>query len=357
MRKWSTEKAWQWHAQQGWLRGFNYLPRTAVNWTEMWQQETFDAACIAQELQWAKAIGFNSLRTNLPFIVWVHDRDGLIRRVEQFLAICRQNDIRVMLTLMDDCGFSGEPPFLGQQKLPVPGVHNSQAAASPGRNIVMRPALWGPVERYVKDIVGHFAHDKTIIIWDLYNEPTNRMIFTPAGRSAFDPALEKRSHRLMVQAFRWAREMDPEQPLTVGAWHILAGQDPIAPVYSHPTDQRALALSDIISFHAYVPLAQLHQAIAYLRQFKRPLLCTEWMARHAASVMHEQLPLFKAQGIGCWQWGLVKGRTQTWLPWPGFTGIDSGASPGWFHDLLDETGVAFDETETALIKQLAQESG
>ena len=106
-----------------------------------------------------------------------------------------------------------------------------------------------------------------------------------------------------------------------------------------------------------MPLAQLHQAIAYLRQFKRPLLCTEWMARHAASVMHEQLPLFKAQGIGCWQWGLVKGRTQTWLPWPGFTGIDSGASPGWFHDLLDETGVAFDETETALIKQLAQESG
>ncbi|WP_338463963.1 cellulase family glycosylhydrolase [Franconibacter daqui] len=357
MRKWSVEKAWNWHAQQGWLRGFNYLPRTAVNWTEMWQRETFDPACIAQELQWAKAIGFNSLRTNLPFIVWEHDRDGLIDRIGQFLEICHQNDIRVMLTLMDDCGFSGEHPFLGQQKLPVPGVHNSQAAASPGRNIVMQPALWGLVERYIKDIVGHFSQHKTLIVWDLYNEPTNRMIFTPSGQTTFDPALERRSHRLMVLAFRWAREMKPQQPLTVGAWHIAAGQDPALPVYSHPTDQRALALSDIISFHAYVPLAQLHQAITYLRQFKRPLLCTEWMARHAASIMHEQLPLFKAQGIGCWQWGLVKGRTQTWLPWPGLATVDASAPPRWFHDLLDETGAAFDETETALIKQLAAEGG
>ncbi|AAM86986.1 hypothetical [Yersinia pestis KIM10+] len=40
MSKWSEEKSWEWHKQQGWLRGFNYLPRTAVNWTEMWQQDT-----------------------------------------------------------------------------------------------------------------------------------------------------------------------------------------------------------------------------------------------------------------------------------------------------------------------------
>ena len=358
MNRWSESKAWEWHEQHSWLRGFNYLPRTAVNWTDMWQRETFDPGCISQELRWARDIGFNTLRTNLPFIVWQNDRDGLMDRIEQFLAICQQNNISVMLTLMDDCGFSGDHPFLGKQKLPVPGVHNSQAAASPGRHIVMQPRLWGQVERYIKDIVGRFACNQTVIAWDLYNEPTNRMIFTPAGGSALDPTLEKYSHRLMVKAFCWAREINPQQPLTVGAWHIAAGAQSESEIYQHPTDQRALALSDIISFHAYVPLAQMKEAIAYLRRFHRPLLCTEWLARHASSTMQEQLPLFKAEKIGCYQWGLVKGRTQTWIPWPGITQYaDKKYQTIWFHDLIDENGTAYDQTETALIKVLTQENG
>jgi hypothetical protein len=34
---WSTERAWQWYWEVSPLRGCNYLPRTAVNMTEMWQ--------------------------------------------------------------------------------------------------------------------------------------------------------------------------------------------------------------------------------------------------------------------------------------------------------------------------------
>lgn len=93
------------------------------------------------------------------------------------------------------------PSFYRATKQPIPGLHNSQAAASPGRNVVMQPYLWGQVERYLKEIIGHFAHDERIVIWDLYNEPTNRMIFTLAGEDAFDPALEEYSHQLMEKAF------------------------------------------------------------------------------------------------------------------------------------------------------------
>lgn len=81
----------------------------------MWQQDTFDPACMTQELQWAAEAGYNTLRTNLPFVVWQHDPDGLMTRVEHFLDICQRVDIKVMLTLMDDCGFSGDHPFIGQQ--------------------------------------------------------------------------------------------------------------------------------------------------------------------------------------------------------------------------------------------------
>ena len=106
MQKWSEDKAWQWQKEHGWLRGFNYLPRTAVNWNEMWQAETFAPEVMEQELAWAKGVGYNTLRTNLPFIVWQADREGLHARIERFLAICERNGIKVMLTPMDDCGFS-----------------------------------------------------------------------------------------------------------------------------------------------------------------------------------------------------------------------------------------------------------
>ena len=58
------------------------------------------------------------------------DRDGLLTRIDTFLTLAKKHQIQVMLTLMDDCGFSGDEPYLGPQKPPVPGKHNSQAAAS-----------------------------------------------------------------------------------------------------------------------------------------------------------------------------------------------------------------------------------
>jgi hypothetical protein len=41
--QWSKAQAQAWYQQKGWLCGFNYLPSTAVNWTDIWQKETFDA--------------------------------------------------------------------------------------------------------------------------------------------------------------------------------------------------------------------------------------------------------------------------------------------------------------------------
>jgi hypothetical protein len=33
---------------------------------------------------WAHDYGYNALRTNLPFIVWEADRDGLLSRIDTF---------------------------------------------------------------------------------------------------------------------------------------------------------------------------------------------------------------------------------------------------------------------------------
>src|SRR5208337_4659930 len=60
--RWPAKKAWQWYHQQPWLCGFNYIPATAINYTEMWQKETFDPKTIDEELTLAEQVRFNSLR-------------------------------------------------------------------------------------------------------------------------------------------------------------------------------------------------------------------------------------------------------------------------------------------------------
>lgn len=196
--QWSKAQAQAWYQQKGWLCGFNYLPSTAVNWTNIWQQETFDAETIDRELGWAAEAGYNTLRINLPFIVWEDDRDGLIARIDKFLTLADSRGFSTMLTLMDDCGFSGDEPYLGPQKPPVPGKHNSQAAASPGRDKVCDPDCWPHIERYIRDVVRQFRDDSRVLLWDLYNEPGNRGIFATGTQEVqYDAKLETCAHELM----------------------------------------------------------------------------------------------------------------------------------------------------------------
>lgn len=357
MQKWTPGQAKQWSKNLPWLAGFNYLPRTAVNWTEMWQKETFDPEIIQQELIWAHKQNYNALRTNLPFIIWQHDRNGLIQRIDQFLAIANDNNIRVMLCLFDDCGFSGDEPYLGQQKEPVPFLHNSQAAASPGRKTVMDKSTWPELKHYVQDIVANFKDDPRIFIWDLYNEPGNTMVFTPEGDKPVSSELEEYSLELMENTFSWVREINPSQPLTVGGWHVPVLEDAeYNEILVHPIDQKAFELSDIISFHAYCKTDRMAQVYDIVQKYQRPLLCTEWLARHVKSEFASHLPFFVKHNIGIFQWGLVEGKTQTVYPWP----IVIKNTKDWqklkFHDVMDAGGTPFYPEEMALLKHYVDET-
>ncbi|MEW5559432.1 cellulase family glycosylhydrolase [Enterobacter asburiae] len=353
-QQWTQQQANAWYQQQGWLCGFNYLPSTAVNWTDIWQKETFDAPTIARELGWAAEAGYNSLRINLPFIVWEHDRDGLIERIHHFLQIADDHGFRTMLTLMDDCGFSGDEPYLGPQKAPVPGKHNSQAAASPGRAKVCDRDEWPQIERYVRDIVRKFRSDKRVLLWDLYNEPGNRGIFaTGTVEVQYDEKLEAFAHELMRKAFEWVRDEDPVQPLTVCAWRLPAEEEGET-FYQHPLDQTALELSDVVSFHAYTNTARMVAIIHQLEQLGRPMFCTEWLARHIGSTIEEQLPLMHAANVAPYQWGLVRGKTQTWLPWPVVMTNSPDYCRLWFHDVFEENGIPFSQAEMRLVRRLSK---
>lgn len=358
-QRWTAQQANDWWSERDWLCGFNFLPSSAVNFLEMWMGDTFDKDAIKRELTWASEIGFNAVRTNPHFLVWKNDRDGLLERIDWFLEIASVLGMTTMPVLFDDCGFGGAEPEYGPQPDPVPNIHNSRAVANPGRNAVMNRDRWGEFEHYIKDLIGTFAEDPRILLWDLYNEPGNLMIFTKIGLFAeHDHALTEHSRDLMVSCFQWARDISPVHPLSVAAWRTPpAGYR--AKAFDNEIDRLALELSDVITFHAYCDRTQAEVYVDQLSELGRPILSTEWMARTIDSKFDDQLILYHDRKVGCFNWGLVKGRTQTHLPWPHTLEELLGGvvnENAWFHDVLRADGSPYDKTETQLIAELTKAS-
>lgn len=354
MDRWTEKDAKDWWQARPWVCGFNFLPSSAVNFIEMWHADTFDLPTIERELGWAAEIGFNAIRVNLPFLGWQHDRDGLFDRLDRLMGVASGQGLSTVPCLFDDCGFGGAEPVWGAQPDPVPGIHNSRAVASPGRETVLNSDLRPVLKAYVRDLITTYRTDRRILFWDLYNEPGNRMDFDKTAYSQFDSELESHALSLMETSFEIARDVGPEAPLSVAAWTTPLPEEDVHP-YQTEIDRSALRHSDIVTFHAYWNKQRVSQFIDYLEVFDRPIICTEWMARQIDSRISDQLELFHDRDVGCFQWGMVKGRTQTWLPWPDDLVHAHGGRIDrdiWFHDLLDEGGRPYDLTEIQTIRAL-----
>ena len=157
--------------QQGWLRGCDFIPSTAVNQLEMWQAESFDTATIARDLGYARSIGLNCMRVFLHHLAWQQDPEGFKKRINQYLDIAHRENIKTIFVFFDDCW--NESYHAGEQPAPKPGVHNSGWLRDPGKLLYDDPALMNVLEAYVKDVLKTFKEDPRILLWDLYNEPGN----------------------------------------------------------------------------------------------------------------------------------------------------------------------------------------
>lgn len=313
---------WAWYRGVGMLRGFNYLPRTAVNAIEMWQADTYDHATIDEELGWAHDSGLNSVRVFIPFVVWQQDAAGLQSRMEDFLSLADKHDIQVVPVLFDDYSPYALEPKAGPQPPPTPGVHNSQWVPSPGPALVRDPSTWPELERYVRGVVGAFRGDPRVLFWDLYSDP---------GRSGLGTA----SAPLAEAVFDWARLERPSQPLTVGI-----GSDLPA-----PESGAIMKRSDLITFSAYQSRAELEANMALAGVEGRPVVCTGWLERTQDLSFQTALPLFSRNHVGWYHWGLVAGKSQLHLP------RNPSAAIVWPQALLNEDGSPYDKDEVTLIRQ------
>src|SRR6266576_1565700 len=169
--RWPEQKANAWYAQQPWLVGSNYTPKSAINQLEMWQDATFNPDEIDKELAWAESLGMNTMRVFLHDLLWQQDAAGFQKRVDTFLGIASRHHIRPVLVLFDSCWDPN--PKLGPQHPPIPGVHNSGWVQSPGAKALEDPAQEPRLRAYVEGVVGAFANDSRVLAWDVWNEPSN----------------------------------------------------------------------------------------------------------------------------------------------------------------------------------------
>jgi hypothetical protein len=346
--RWTEQKANAWYAQQPWLVGSNYVPKSAINQMEMWQEATFDPAEIDKEFSWAEAMGMNTMRVFLHDLLWQQDSAGFRKRMDQFLAIAARHRIRPMFVLFDSCW---DPlPHLGPQRPPIPGVHNSGWVQSPGAAALADPSQYPRLKAYVRDVVGAFAKDERILAWDVWNEPGS----DNAGSYAKEELKDKtaRVTKLLPQAFAWAREANPTQPLTSGVWAVDTSPDG---TNLGELQQIQLRESDIITFHNYSWPEFFKSQVWWLKKYNRPVICTEFMARPMGSTFDTILPIAKQERVGAINWGFVAGKTQTYLPWDSWERpYVLSQPPVWFHEVLHPDGTPYRQAEVDLIRELTE---
>ena len=308
--KWSRERAWEWYRAKPWIRGCNFMGSDCCNRIDQWQEYGFEERMQTadRELKLLAETGFNSIRIILEFIVWKQEHDGFMERLERYIATADRYGISCMIVFGNDC----MPPreelmhrmHLGEQRVDW-GYHGGRKVSQHGSfeghgySLLDDPVLAKEHEEWVREIVTKYKDDERILLWDVFNEPGN----SKRGNLSFPQ---------MKRFFEIIREINPIQPLTVAVWS--GGRDLKA---LPEIEQWALEHSDVVSYHNYASYAENVEILAELKTLGRPILNTEWLARPMHNTVEEMFPLFFLERIGCFNWGFVAGKYQTYEPWNG----------------------------------------
>jgi hypothetical protein len=344
-QRWSEKAANEWDAKQPWLVGSNYIPATAINQIEMWSPETFDPVWIETEITWAESLGMNTMRVFLHDLPWKQDAAGYQRRIDKFLSIADRHHIRPIFVLFDSCW---DPfPQMGTQRDPKPGVHNSGWVQSPGATALREPEQYERLRVYIQGVISAYRYDKRVLAWDLWNEPDN------PNENSYEKIEPTNKSQLVLallpKVFAWARAMEPLAPVTSGVWK----GDWSSPAKLSPFEKIQLEESDVISFHNYGGPEDFETHVKWLQAYKRPILCTEYMARPRGSTFQAILPIAKKYDVAAINWGFVDGKTQTRLPWDSWQKpyVDH-EPPVWFHDIFHKDGTPYKQDEVDFIIQM-----
>lgn len=351
--KWSKEKIWEWYNSKPWIRGCNYMSADCANRIDQWQQYKFEERfeTTKKELALMSKLGYNSIRIIPEFFVWKEEHDGFMERFERYIELANQNGISCMVVLGNDCCPPKEEALerlhLGEQHVDW-GYHGGRKVSQHGKfdgagySILDEPKSAEKYYEFVREIVEKYKNDERIIIWDVFNEP---------GNSKRDSM----SLLHMKKFLEIIRNIDPIQPLTIAIWSQLTNFEKLREI-----EKFGLENSDIISYHNYGSYENNIRELKLLKKYDRPIINTEWLNRCGGNTIEELFPLFYLEKVGCYNWGFVAGKYQTYEPWNGIWNsyeenpdsiINNFDFTKWFHDIYRPSHNPYNPKETELIKR------
>ena len=375
LNRWSEKRIWDWYDNLPWLVGTNFITSSSINQLEFWQEKTFDVSLIEKELKFSASIGMNTHRVFLHDLLWQQDSIGFLERINKFLEISDRNEIKTLFVFFDDVWHP--LPKLGKQPKAIPNVHNSGWVQSPGARILYDTLNHDKLESYIKGVVSKFENDSRIIGWDLYNEPGQKGIashniskertielyrkigleitednYSNYDLNRIDPKDKKQVYTLSLlkKTVKWVREINPSQPITIGIyeWDVVwDDKNNLSELNKY-----ILNNSDIISFHSYGSKNEVLRRVNELKNYNRPLLCTEYIAREYQNTFENILPIFNDNKIGAYNWGLVSGKTNTIYPWKSWDSTYTRPPKKWHHDIFYRDGNPYSSEEIEFIKSL-----
>lgn len=350
--KWNKEKAWEWYNDRPWIRGCNFMSSDCCNRIDQWQEYGFDARLKTtdKELKLLSETGLNSIRIVLEFFVWKNEHDGFMERFEKYLETADKYGISCMIVFGNDC----LPPKdelmarmkLGEQHVDW-GYHGGRKISQHGifngcgYSLMDDPELEQEHYEWVREIVTKYKNDERIIMWDVFNEPGN----SKRGNLSLP---------YMKNFFEIIRKINPIQPLTSAIWSGGSNIETLPEI-----EKWALDNSDIVSYHNYNSYAENIEIIAELKRLGRPIVNTEWLSRPIGNTVEEMFPLFFLEKIGCYNWGFVAGKYQTYEPhniiWDMYEKNPSMNFDftKWLHDLYRPSYHPYNPKEIELIKRFA----
>jgi hypothetical protein len=299
-----------------WVRGAIYVRSDAVNSVQMWHDYWDHTALLDRELSLAAIYGFNMIQAYLHWIVWDHDREDYLKKIDDFLTRAAKYGMKVNLIFWDDCGHV-EPSL--SFAAPIPGRHNSQMMMNPSHRIrndaAEMTAHHDRFQGYVQGIAAHFKDDSRISFWQLYNEALG------ARERCRTSATDSNINRLLGWTREWVKATGTRIPVTATGGGFYGPKYSDFPTYhSHAGPGQDLPNTDGGPEH----------------------LCTETLNRpHAGIAKIFDDIVTKKNGFIVWE--LMIGRDNCRFPWGHPDGLNEVAEP--FHGVIYPDGHPWDVSE------------
>jgi hypothetical protein len=313
-KQWTEKQAWAWQKRVGTIKGFNQME---LPYPGMPQE---------QVLQAAHNIGLNSLRLWIPG----GNAKDQIANLRKVVELCKKYDMTVSPVLC------------------VPVLE--EFFSSNGTDAKALKVM----ENYTKEMVGAFAKEKRVILWDLWNEP--------GWSDGFNPSKDMDRFILHLRAIakitEWAREMNPVQALSSSIfWRPdILNRD------ANPTSKlcwEVEGMMDVHNFHNYAcsddHKGYIQWMINVLKKISnRPLVCTECLTRPNNSGLARTFATFEKENTNFYLWGLYMNDANWSIRWSR-SAYNPYESP--FHDLLRPDGTPIDARDIELIRNFKFTNG